>query len=343
MSLQFPAWGYNPWPMQNPYGGYGQYAGVTQSSQSVVINIGQQQPMWGQQSYRPQQPAWGQQPYQPNPGQWMQFMAMQQMQQMTSMLHLLMDRMLRNQRQPLPAQLDTPKYEGGKTARVWGDPHFVDFDGGNFDVQGEAGKVYNLLSDRDVQLNARFGVFNDAANGLTVLSEVGLQSGWDKLRLDRTGQAPTVNGQPMAIGQTVNLDKGGKATWDGNRLVVDTNEYTIGFDVVKGGSEVSSYINADFTIKEGGPYTDFIAPHGLLGQTADGGKRNDGKTGAGAQGEGAIEGIYTDYEVSGLFDNRFIHNRFGARIGSIRQDGGTVQEVRDIYGRSLYSVLDTIA
>ena len=92
------------------------------------------------------------------------------------------------------------------TARIWGDPHFVGADGGQFDVQGEAGKTYNLLSDRGFQMNGRFDSWGSA--GATVVGEVGISAGTNYINVEKSGKA-VVNGQVLNDGDRVALRGGG--------------------------------------------------------------------------------------------------------------------------------------
>lgn len=43
-------------------------------------------------------------------------------------------------------------------ARVKSDPHFTGLRGQHYDVTGKAGAVYNILSDYELAINARFGI-----------------------------------------------------------------------------------------------------------------------------------------------------------------------------------------
>ncbi len=194
--------------------------------------------------------------------------------------------------------------------RVWGDPHFVGADGGKYDVQGEAGTTYNILSDRGIQFNALFDTWG-SKQGATIVSDAGITVNGHQIQFAKCGTL-TVNGK--VVGDGTHLD--GMLIKDGNTLKVSTDEYQIDLEAVD-----SKYLNFDF--KSDNIIADGMMPHGLWGQSADGdGKARNGDTGAGAQGGGAIEGLtgMTDkgdksavslYETSGLWDTGFANfNRY---------------------------------
>ena len=200
---------------------------------------------------------------------------------------------------PPPPTTPPPKpIDANKTGRVSGDPHFQGFGGPSekYDVHGKNGRVYNILSDKTIQFNAKFTSWHGQA---TIVSEAGLQLGKDKIDF-KLHSPPKINGQKMKKGQTVNLEKG-NIIWNGKELTIKTNEYTIKLTG-------SSFINASVTTGKDGVFSDGVMPHGLLGQTADG----DGKIrhGHGMQGNGAIQGTFKDYEVSNIFSNKFAFNQF---------------------------------
>lgn len=259
-----------------------------------------------------------------------------------------------------------PDYDGGDYGNYWGDPHFVGFDGGKYDVQGEAGKVYNILSDQNIQYNARFETYwrdkQRQENGqayATVIGEVGIKVGDDQLRYSaRDGQPPSVNGQPLAKGQTVTMDAANPdgattvAYADDGTLSVTTPEYTIKLNPRSLGDPEKAHFNSDVSVNENGPFRDLVAPHGLLGQTADGdGEARTGDTGKGKQGGGALEVIddqgnrtlsdkgdldaHRFYEVSDIFADDFAFNRFGAQVGEVKAadfDGDGTREVFEAVG-----------
>ena len=224
-----------------------------------------------------------------------------------------------------------------ETGKIWGDPHFVGGDGGKFDVQGEAGKTYNLLSDKGLQVNGRFDKFGNN-DGITVVGQTGIKVNGaggktSEVGFSKDGTA-TINGQKMKEGQAYNLADGGTGTLAGKKLTTTTGEgYTIEQDAV--GSGDHSYIN--MTAKTGKNGVDHgQMPGGLLGQTfdADSIARN-GKTGSGAQGEGAIEGRVQDYEKNGLFDSRNsrLDNQNLGRWGHLDVNGGSGDDRMNVDGR----------
>jgi hypothetical protein len=215
-----------------------------------------------------------------------------------------------------PSIKDVPPapYEGGKGGRFWGDPHLEGFDGEKYDVMGKDGNIYNMLSDKGVQYNTKFSKWGEG--GATVISEAGIQVGKDQVRFDRSGKAPTVNGQALKKGQDVQLDNGGKAAWDGKKLEVNTGEYTIDLKSVK--NEKGNYLDSNVKINEGGPFTDGVKPHGLLGQTADGvegKKKGDLGKDQGKQGGTVIDGTVEDYQEADLFSRQSKYIRSNAQGG----------------------------
>ena len=175
---------------------------------------------------------------------------------------------------------------------VYGDPIF-ESNGGRFEVRGEAHKIYNLLSDRDIQINA---MFVPSGTVETNLGSFGIQIRNHRLEY-REGGTVFLNGIRLLAGAEATLENGETITWNGCALTIRTAEYNI--RITPNRIEVRT--------SELGVFQDHIMPHGLLGQTID----LDGvpRNGRGIQGEGAIEGTYRNYEVQDLFSNNFIYNR----------------------------------
>ncbi len=197
-------------------------------------------------------------------------------------------------------------------AKTWGDPHFVGAEGGKYDVQGEVGKTYNILSDKDFQMNAEFRDYN--GNGSTVMGKIGLTIGNDQVAFTEQGEL-TINGQKQeGDGSFLN----GAVVREGKNLKVNSGEYNLKLESGK-----SDGFTVDYG-SNGNVAADGVMPHGLWGQSADGdGKARNGDKGHGAQGGGAIEDVngnitekgdkeaVKSYEVAGLFDTGFAnHNRF---------------------------------
>ncbi len=200
------------------------------------------------------------------------------------------------------------------SGRIWGDPHFICADGGKYDVQGEAGKTYNLLSDAGFQMNGRFDSWG--SGGATVVGEVGINTATDRIQISKSGEV-TVNGRALRDGDRVSLGDGGFVEVKGNDVKVKSGEWEVDFQVHKGS-------HLDMDVRTSNAVADGVRPHGLLGQTFDGdGKARNGDQGAGAQGGGAIETFahtisakgdkdtVSLYEVGGLHDTQFHgFNRF---------------------------------
>ncbi|MDX2084316.1 MAG: hypothetical protein SFZ03_02885 [Candidatus Melainabacteria bacterium] len=230
------------------------------------------------------------------------------------------------QQEPLPPTtgiLRPPEYTGGRSANITGDPHFAEFDGGQFDFQGQAGNVYNLLSDQNFNLNGQFVAFG--GQGATVVGEAGLRLGPDQIHLSANNPLPTINQQAMEVGRLYQLADG-TALWDNGELVVTSNEY--GLTITPRTHATANYLDLAVNLTDAGPYSDFVAPHGLLGVTVNHGQVDNGRTGANAQGEGVIERP-EDFVVSnGLFGTQSASNRFGAQIARIiTQPDGTIDTV----------------
>lgn len=229
-------------------------------------------------------------------------------------------------------QYDTTYSGSGMDGLVWGDPHFRGDDGGFYDVQGEAGRVYNLLSDSDLQLNARFIYWQGEVADGTVLGAFGLTMGDDRLEVDLAGGS--LNGSPLEVGTTQTAK--GSVSYDGTVTTVDTGDYILTMTRQDGLFALR--------IKVVDPFSDLVAPHGLWGQTVD--ADSDARDGDfykdnyeyGLQGGGALDRVTADgtvvrsergdmtayqlYETAGLFSTSALYPegspffRFGAERGT---------------------------
>ncbi|MCA9517242.1 MAG: hypothetical protein KC635_20015 [Myxococcales bacterium] len=195
-----------------------------------------------------------------------------------------------------------PTIAANETGKVWGDPHFVGGDGGKYDIMGKPGGVYNLLSDSGVRVTALFKQYTK--QGVTVMDKCGATltgktaKGVGSNQIEFRPGVALIDGKAVPKGKMVPTADGGSLLYMGDQLIVDTREgYKITF--FQRTSSGINYVDCDVQtgargVGAGGD------PDGLLGQTFDAdNKAKNGKTGANAQGEGAIAGKVTDYEVAG--------------------------------------------
>lgn len=222
-----------------------------------------------------------------------------------------------------PATIQAVPFVGGICG---GDPHFVGFENDSFDFQGVPGKIYNFLSDYNCSLNALFGDYTNIP-GTTYLEEVAIlvgteEVGFTKIRFSSKGgiyvNDKLMRGKkqefPSGLDKVGSVEINMNPNWqnllddlpwtDGvfqNGIIVHTG--TFKFRIARFLSSLSHMtIFSRFTSLP-------VAPHGIIGQTAD----FDGKPriSTGPNGEGVIDGKPEDYEVKDLFDTEFTFSRFG--------------------------------
>eukprot|EP00824_Muranothrix_gubernata_P000091 TRINITY_DN100_c0_g1_i1.p1 TRINITY_DN100_c0_g1~~TRINITY_DN100_c0_g1_i1.p1 ORF type:complete len:3677 (-),score=773.68 TRINITY_DN100_c0_g1_i1:96-11126(-) len=195
-----------------------------------------------------------------------------------------------------------------KAPNAIGDPHFEGFYGGGFDVMGTPGVVFNLLSDKNIQVNARFISYPEYYVG-TFMGAVGILAGPSRILVNSTGYT-TLNGQDVVPGKKYLLEGGGMLEIpEGGTLVVKFDAYIVTvsrfvFEHLEGFSFLEEQIKLDPQLV----FADGVAPHGIIGQTAN---KKVVVHSHGHQGEGVLEGTYHDYEVEdGIFGTKFRFNRF---------------------------------
>jgi len=204
----------------------------------------------------------------------------------------------------------------GEGGSVVGDPQFVGLRGQSYQVHGVSGEIYNIVSDSDVQYNARF-VFLEQGKCPVIdgkkqkgcwshpgsyLGELGLKTrAGDKIHVV-TGPSTdgfaefTVNGQQMEMGETILLqDDLGSVTRNSTHVV----SVQIG--------------NWDFTFENSDKFANQrvralearkLRSHGLLGQTwRDNIYPNSIKY---------IQGQVDDYVIrdNDLYGDNFVYNTF---------------------------------
>ena len=191
-----------------------------------------------------------------------------------------------------------------ETATFWGDPHFIGADGGKFDVQGEPNKTFNILTDKGLQFHGLF-IPGDPP-GVTLVGQTSLRLSKDgkanAIQFEPRKDIAQIDGQAITAKGTQTAD-GGEVHMKGKDVVATTAEgYVITQKYQKGGGPWPSYINADIKSGAKGVSRDGQMPTGILGQTFDGDSaKRDGQKGKGAQGQGAIDGVYTDYMIEDLY------------------------------------------
>lgn len=194
---------------------------------------------------------------------------------------------------PLPPPPPPQIVGANENAVMWGDPHIGDSDRADktnnkaisFDVT-DAG-VFNVLEDKDVQLNANFEKFPQW--GPTVTTEIGLNLKGNKVHIGKDGST-MVNGQALVDGKNITLPDGATVSVTGNKVKVATNpnsgEYDMEFEVVDSGQKnpdgsAIKYIDTKVSSRDKGVLFDGQAPKGILGEgfDADGEERKALKLG----------------------------------------------------------------
>ena len=200
----------------------------------------------------------------------------------------------------IEAPQDAEEVDLGGGGRVHGDPHFVGFNGVNYDVHGEKGHTYNLITDSGFQVNA---LFNEVGDGrpATMMTQIGVVMENDEILINPSG-GPTVNGVAMREGQTLNAN-GGTITYSGGNVTVRSAEYTVTF------AQRSGYLDlTDVSARN----IDGVLPEGLVGVTANPNHAGRRPVPGGQQGEGVISGTYRDHEVSSIFATDSRYSQFDA-------------------------------
>lgn len=206
-----------------------------------------------------------------------------------------------------------------------GDPYFAGFDGQNYEVSGEHGKVLNILSDSNIQVNALFNnCIHPDFDGLTYMHAFGIKVGnksvgvhkifysidkpprFDHELIGENKIFPT--GIYDAKGQMV-MGSVGKI---GNKLIINTGEYILELGRMSECNQDMLSIKASVTSL--GVLADGVLPHGILGVTGRFDKRY---TNGGNQGEGILDGNWKDYIVSSLYADDFKYNCFEKASGKI--------------------------
>jgi len=197
--------------------------------------------------------------------------------------------------------------------RVTRDPKFYGFDGEIYFVKGEVGKTYAIISDRHVQVNALFDQHGAFYTHQTFMQEIGILIGSQhRIQLLRNGNIITNNREstclslPSIYSPTFLLT----CVLEGrdNRYQLDVARFHLEFFTKANGTMIN--MQASLNAKSALNLDKNRQIHGLLGQTADYDQVPRKGVPHAQQGEGWIEGVYTDYEVSHVFAYDFKYSQF---------------------------------
>jgi hypothetical protein len=152
-----------------------------------------------------------------------------------------------------------------QTARIWGDPHIEDADGGKYDVQTTG--YHNLLTDDNFRIIGNF-VKGNPNGDVTTMKEAGLVLGDNRMMLTPDGKV-VYNGAAQTWGDNnqLSLNGFGTLTRNGNDVKLKANEYDLGFNL-NGGGYLDLLLGRDVAPINAGREQ---SPTGLLGETFDAG------------------------------------------------------------------------
>lgn len=216
------------------------------------------------------------------------------------------------------------------TTSTIGDPHCFGFRDQIYDFMGEPNKTYCFYSHKTIFANFHLSKWDESKTyiskiGLCVLKnkiEVGLAESGDSLYC-------LFNGKPVNKDDFIEILNFSTGVFDekGNEIqgyaVCDENNKWCNvkcglFDIQYWWSDelyenvTCPHLSQSTTVLDIGVLSQGVLPHGIIGCTARYDKDPDLLFGLDYQGRGIIEGHYTDYEVSGLFETDFKYNKFGA-------------------------------
>jgi hypothetical protein len=206
-----------------------------------------------------------------------------------------------------------------------GDPHFYGFENDQFDVNGEPDKHYNLFTDNNIQINSYFRKWDDTWTGMGRIGiKVGKNGVMTRILFDAY-DGVYVNGAEFErkvyfrtgkgsyVGYMEEIDVWNDVRFKGVENFEGFGNFIKGYLII---TENYRFIVAVCTDGAHGYFLNFLGelrseevrPHGIVGQTAD----FDGKAriSTDKQGVGAIDGVYTDYEVSDLWADDFKFNLY---------------------------------
>lgn len=187
-----------------------------------------------------------------------------------------------------------------------GDPHFVGFNGEHYDFMGAPDKWFVILSDPELYINAKLVALPGNSWG-TFFGKISIGYANNQVMVtrlqDRIGLVATCNGNRIGPGF-------GSLRIEGQDLVLETSRYIIRVSRVYYERDWDDSLNGvphlDLLVELGSEWTKGIGTHGVLGQTAT--TPVVGIPTGGCQGEGIIEGVWTNYQVSGPWATDYTYN-----------------------------------
>eukprot|EP01113_Clastostelium_recurvatum_P011882 TRINITY_DN160_c0_g3_i4.p2 TRINITY_DN160_c0_g3~~TRINITY_DN160_c0_g3_i4.p2 ORF type:complete len:408 (-),score=109.09 TRINITY_DN160_c0_g3_i4:75-1298(-) len=195
------------------------------------------------------------------------------------------------------------------------DPHFRGFNGLKYDVQGQTDTWFNLLSDQDIQFNGFFqSITGSVKEQNTYVRKLGVALEGHTILINSTaveldGAILHKMGDHAEVEEVLTNSKGDTVA----TLLADTHSVTFHtpayfITIAQGTTTPGGKPQLFFNVEDIELLETSRQPHGLLGQTAH--AAVDEKAHRGPQGEGVIEGVYTDYIVSSAFGTDFKYNKF---------------------------------
>jgi len=209
-------------------------------------------------------------------------------------------------------------------AAIVGDPQIVGMQGQDFQVHGMPDEIFNMVSSRSVQVNARFtylesGACHDNftacfAHPGTYISEEGIRVGKDNVRVSagsfKKGLTVHVNGKKIT--ESTDLKTGSIEIVNHRRAIVHTDlmkitisnsDRFVNQEMLLNDNELISLGSKRVVLKDGQKFHADVPLHGLQGQTW----RNV-EYPSGLEYEGSI----MDYHVvsGNIFGTDFVFNQF---------------------------------
>jgi len=221
-----------------------------------------------------------------------------------------------------------------------GDPHFISAHGDNFDFKGKNNTVYNMLSHANISANALFrhADFHMGGKRHKLVHGSYMHELYATVKTSKGSELHVLYAASQAMVARINVVgkeytlSAGPEPFKMDDVVVTLKDRTIQVATPMWTIQATSRVNPQvlsgqrtFLSVSVSPHFDadhaLVAPHGLLGQAYDGDTvkvqgatdsyaRNETTTSA--MGEGAIEGVAKDYEITGdKFATAFAFSRFG--------------------------------